>query len=172
MEGANYATEGTFNTGKSRVRGIEFGLSGNLTEKLSAQAGVTFMKAKVLESATEANEGKTLSNFAERTAAAQLRYQMTPKFAFGTAVKYESKKYAGQPDTAAAYDALGRYSQPIPAYTVWDLFASYRINKSTNVRMNVGNVFDKAYYLAGYRSGSFLYLGDARNARLTLSYEF
>lgn len=172
MEGDGYTSTGTLNTGKNRVHGIEFGMAGNITSKLSAQAGVTFMKAKVLDAFNEANEGKTLSNFADRTASAQLRYQATPKFGFGTAVKYESKKYAGQPDTAAAFDALGRYSQPVPAYTVWDLFADYRIDKQTKLRLNVGNVFDKDYYLAAYRSGSFLYMGDARNARLTLNYEF
>jgi catecholate siderophore receptor len=172
MEGADYGIAGTFNTGKNRVLGIEFGLAGNLTSKLSAQAGVTFMKAKVLDSFTANNEGKTLSNFADTTASAQVRYQATQKIGFGTAVKYEGKKYAGQPDSAAAYNASGQYSQPVPAYTVWDLFADYRIDKQTKLRLNVGNIFDKDYYLAAYRSGSFLYKGDARNARLTLNYEF
>lgn len=172
MEGANYTAAGTFNTGKNRVKGVEFGLAGNITDKLSAFGGVTFMKSEVLESFTAANVGKTLSNFADTTASAQLRYQMTPAFAFGSAVKYESSKYAGQPDTAAAYDAAGEYSQPIPSYTVWDLFASYRVSKAMNLRLNVGNIFDRDYYLAGYRSGSFLYMGTARNARLTLNYDF
>lgn len=172
MEGADYVSAGTFNTGENRVRGVEFGLSGNLTDKLSAQAGVTFMDSEVLKSFTAANVGKTLSNFADTTAAAQLRYQATPSLAVGTAVKYESKKYAGQPDTAAVYDASGNYSQPIPAYTVIDLFADYRIDKRTKLRLNLGNVTDKDYYLAGYRSGSFLYKGDAMNARLTLKYDF
>lgn len=172
MEGANYDSVGTFNTGKNRVRGIEFGLAGNLTERLSAFAGVTFMEAKVLKSATANNVGKTLSNFADHTASAQLRYQATPKFGFGAAVKYESKKYAGQPDTAAAYDSSGQYSQPVPAYTVTDLFADYRLTNNAKLRLNIGNVFDKDYYLAAYRSGSFLYKGDGRNARMTFLYEF
>jgi len=172
MEGANYDSVGTFNTGENRVRGIEFGVSGNLTEKLSAQAGATFMKAKVIESATPTHIGKTLSNFADTTAFAQLKYQATPKFAFGGALKYEGKKYAGQPDTAAAYGADGQYSQPVPAYSVLDLFANYRFNKDLDMRVNIGNVTDKDYYLAAYRSGSFLYMGDARNLRVTLNYEF
>lgn len=185
MEGDGYTSTGTYNSGANRVRGIEFGLSGNLTDKLSAYAGVTFMDAEVTKSATPASKGKTLSNFADRSASAQLRYQMTSRFAFGTAVKYESKKYAGQPDTAAGYvtaadvaagrqsaSQLGAYTQPIPSYTVWDLFADYRLSKEAKLRLNVGNVFDKDYYLAGYRSGSFLYKGDARNARLTLHYDF
>ena len=60
----------------------------------------------------------------------------------------------------------------MPGYTVWDFFADYRLNKAAKLRLNVGNVFDKDYYLAAYRSGSFLYKCDARNARLTFNYEF
>lgn len=172
MEASGYTSTGTFNSAANRVRGIEFGLAGNITDKLSAFAGLTLMDAEVTKSATANHKGKTLSNFADKSASAQLRYQLTPVFAFGTAVKYESKKYAGEPDTAASYNAAGQYSQPIPAYTVWDLFADYRLNKAAKLRVNVGNVFDKDYYLAGYRSGSFLYKGDARNARVTLNYEF
>lgn len=167
-----YASSGAQNTGKNRVRGLELGVSGDLTDKLTAQAGVAFMKSKVLESNVEANVGKMLSNFADTTAFAQLKYQVTPKLSVGTAVKYESEKYAGQPDSAAGFDAQGRYSQPIPDYTVVDLFANYRFNKHLDMRLNIGNVTDKEYYLAGYRSGSFLYLGDARNARLTINYDF
>ena len=72
--------------------------------------------------------------------------------------------------THLAQVALNRY--PVPSYTVLDLFASYRVNKNMDVRLNVGNVTDKDYYLAAYRSGSFLYMGDARNARVTLNYDF
>ncbi|MCA1938724.1 MAG: TonB-dependent siderophore receptor [Dechloromonas sp.] len=172
MEANGYSSTGTFNSAANLVRGVEFGLAGNLTDKLSAFAGVTFMNAKVTKSATASKIGKTLSNFADTSASAQLRYQATPAFAFGTAVKYESEKYAGEPDTAASYDANGVYNQPIPAYTVWDLFADYRLNKAAKLRLNIGNVLDKDYYLAGYRSGSFVYKGDARNARLTLNYDF
>ncbi len=172
MEASGYTSTGTFNSAANRVRGVEFGLSGNLTEKLSAYAGVTFMDSEVTKSANPNHKGKRLSNFADKSASAQLRYQLTPVFALGTAVKYESIRYAGEPDTAAGYNAAGQYTQPIPAYTVWDLFADYRLNKAAKLRLNVGNVADKDYYLAGYRSGSFLYKGDARNVRLTLNYDF
>lgn len=173
MEGANYDSVGTFNTGESRVRGVELGVTGNLTDKLTLQAGVTFMDAEVLKSATATNVGKTLSNFADNTAAAQLKYQVTEQFAIGAAAKYESERFAGQPDTAAAFSATtGIYSQPVPSYTVYDMFATYRFNKEFDMRLNVGNVGNEDYYLAAYRSGAFLYKGDARNVVLTLNYEF
>lgn len=172
MEGANYDAVGTFNTGENRVRGIEFGATGKITDKLVVQAGATFMDAEVLESATATNVGKTLSNFADTTASIQLKYQFTEKFGLGGAAKYESDRYAGQPDTAAAFDSEGRYSQPIPAYTVFDVFATYDFTKKLDARLNIGNVTNKDYYLAAYRSGSFLYKGDARTVRLTLNYNF
>ena len=168
-----YESSGAQNTGKNRVRGVEVGISGNITERLSAQAGATFMDAEVLESNVPANVGRTLSNFADTTAFAQLRFAVTPAFAVGGAVKYESEKYAGQPDSAPGLTPDGsQYSQPIPDYTVVDLFADYTFSKRLGLRLNVGNVFDEEYHLAGYRSGSFLYYGDALNARLTLNYEF
>ncbi len=173
MEGADYDSAGTFNTGENEVQGFEFGASGNITEKLSVQAGFTTMESEVQESFNPANEGKTLSNFADDTAFAQLRYELTDKLMIGGAMKYESKKYAGQPDTAAAFNpTTGQYSQPVPSYTVYDLFASYEFSETLDARLNVGNVTDEEYYLAAYRSGSFLYYGDARNVRLTVNYEF
>lgn len=176
MEGANYDSVGTFNTGEIRVRGIEFGASGQITDKLLTQAGITYMDAEVMESATAANLGKTISNFADVSLNLQLKYQLTEKFGFGGAWKYESKKYAGQPDTAAAYTTFNTgaytYSQPIPEYAVLDLFATYDFSKNLDVRVNIGNVTDKDYYLAAYRSGSFVYKGDARTARVTVNYNF
>ena len=173
MEGADYGSAGTFNTGENEVRGFEFGASGNITDKLSAQAGFTTMDAEVTESFNPANEGRTLSNFADDTAFAQLRYRLSDKLAIGGALKYESRKYAGQPDSAAAYNpTTGQYSQPVPSYTVYDLFATWEFTETLDARLNVGNVTDEEYYLAAYRSGSFLYYGDARNVRLTVNYVF
>ena len=65
-----------------------------------------------------------------------------------------------------------QYAQPIPSYTVYDVFADYRFTKNVDLRLNVGNVTNEEYYTAGYRSGSFLYIGDARNYRLTLNCDF
>lgn len=167
-----YETVGALNTGRNRVRGLEFGLAGMLTPRLMAQGGITLMRAEVLDSNVPDSIGKTLSNFADRSAYAQLRYQATGKLSLGVTAKYESERYAGQPDSAPSYNAAGQYSQPIESYTVYSLFANYRVNRHLDLRLNVGNVTDKDYYLAGYRSGSFLYKGDGRNARLTLSYDF
>lgn len=168
MEGANYDTAGTFNTGKNRVRGIELGLAGNVSKNFQMQAGLAIMKSKVLQSATAANVGHPLSNFADRSFAVQGKYQLTRNFSFGAIARYESKRCGGQPDTGAGF-ANGMCSQPVPSFSVYDLFASYRINKHADLRLNVLNATDKDYYTAVYRSGAFLYKGDGRAVRLTLN---
>ena len=173
MEGANYDTIGTFNSGKNRVRGVELGLAGNLSDNLSAQVGAAVMQSRVLDSFVPLNIGRPLANFANQSFSAQAKYQLTQAFSFGTAARYESDRCGGQPDTAAGY-SLGadpQCAQPVPSFSVFDVFAAYRFSKKLDVRVNVLNVGNKDYFTAVYRSGAFLYKGDARAVRVTLNYE-
>lgn len=186
MEGADYNVIGTFNTGKIRVRGFEAGIAGNLTDRWSVEGGISVMKAKVLASANvgispanlalgATNIGKTVANFADVQANLQTRYQLTDTFALGAAVKYKSKMFGGQPDTAAAFSQTATgfsYSQPVPAYTVGDLFFEYKFNNRFDLRVNVNNLTNQDYYTAVYRSGTFLYKGDARQIVGTLNVKF
>ena len=52
----------------------------------------------------------------------------------------------------------------------------YRIDNIKNYTANYlkagGKESFSDYYTAAYQSGSFLYKGDARNARVTLNYDF
>lgn len=175
--GGGYTPEGTGNTGENRVRGFELGLAGNITEAWSIQGGLTVLDSEVLASASNPlNIGKTLANTADFQASMQSRYQLTEAFAFGAAMKYKGERYGGQPDTAANFvtrdDGSFAYSNTVPSYRVTDLFAEYRFNPNMSLRLNVNNVFDKDYYLAVYRSGRFLYKGDARQAVATLNLRF
>ncbi|GAA6131117.1 TonB-dependent receptor [Halopseudomonas sabulinigri] len=168
IEGGNdsYQTGGSLNTGKNRVHGVELGLSGNITDKLSGQVGAALMDSETLESYNEENEGRPKANFAEKSANAQLRYQLTPAFAFGGTMTYSSEMFGGQPDEGASGNIK------LDGYTVYDLFASYRFNEQFDLRANVQNIFDEDYYTAVYRGGSIVYKGDARNAQLTARYKF
>ncbi|WP_150303767.1 TonB-dependent receptor [Pseudomonas saliphila] len=165
MEGADYETTGTLNTGKNRVHGFEVSAAGNITDKLSTVVGAAVMNAEIVDSVNEENEGGTLAQFADKSLYVQMRYQLTPELAVGAASTYRSEVFAGQPDAAAG-------DRHVPAYTVYDAFANYQFNKNLSARLNVNNVTNEDYYLASYRSGSFAYIGDRRNARLTLAYEF
>ena len=162
----SYATGGSFNTGKNRVEGIELGLSGNITDKLSGQLGIAVMDSETLASFDPENVGKPKANFADESANLQLRYQLDPAFAVGGVLTYSSEIYGGQPDTGANKNIS------LPSYSVLDLFASYKLSENLDVRANISNVADKDYYTAVYRGGSIVYIGDARSADLSVSYRF
>jgi catecholate siderophore receptor len=171
--GDAYSTLGTLNTGKNRVDGIELAMNGNVTERLSVQVSAAKMNSEVLESVNEDYVGLELSNFAGESFYMQLRYQLNEAFAFGGDFTYKGEMYGGQPDTAAGYNAEnGYYSIVVPSYKVVNLFANYSVSDSTTLRLNIGNVGNTEYWTAAYRSGAFMYLGDARSARATLTYEF
>lgn len=171
--GDAYSSLGTLNTGRNLVEGYELSLTGALTEKLSVQMSAAIMRSEVLDAFAAENEGRALSNFAADHFYTQLRYQMTPNIAVGGAFTYKSEMYGGQPDSAAGYDStIGTYAIVVPSYEVWDLFVHYYPTDNLNLRLNVTNLTDEEYYTAAYRSGSFMYLGDARSVRGTLTWEF
>jgi catecholate siderophore receptor len=60
----------------------------------------------------------------------------------------------------------------VPSYSLFDVFANYKINEQLNLRVNINNITNEDYYTAAYRSGGFVYIGDKRSANLTLSYDF
>ena len=58
------------------------------------------------------------------------------------------------------------------SYWVFDAMASYRINKSVDVQLNLYNLFDKEYVAAINKSGYRYFPGIARSARLTANFKF
>lgn len=170
--GDAYSSIGTLNTGENRVEGAEVQLSGSITDQLSVQASVSVMDSEVLASINPDNVGLALSNFADKSAYLQLRYQPTDNFAFGASVTYKGEMYGGQPDSAAGYSSeSGQYSIVVPSYHVIDLFANWYATENLNFRLNVGNLTDEEYWTAAYRSGSFMYLGEARSVRLSMTWK-
>jgi catecholate siderophore receptor len=180
--GGGYEPGGSLNTGKHRIKGVELGLVGNITPRLSGQIGATFMDSEILRtSATPPDDapegstfiGKRLSNFANNHFTGQLRYQATEAFAFGGTATYKGAMFTGQPDSAPGYDFdLDTYIYKVPSYWTFDAFASYKLSSNISARVNVTNLSDENYYVAGYRSGHFLYKGDERRATLTLTGRF
>lgn len=171
--GDSYSQLGTLNTGKNRVEGIEVSLTGAITDTLSIQLSAALMDSEVLEAFNADSEGLELSNFADTSLYALLRWEPNEKWAFGGAYTYQSEMYGGQPDTAAGFnDEIGDYSVVVPSYGVFDMFVNYHYSSNLNFRFNLNNVTDEEYWTAAYRSGSFMYLGDARNARFSVVYEF
>ena len=57
-----------------------------------------------------------------------------------------------------------------PGYVKADALVEYRVNEGTSVKLNLDNLFDKAYCNTLYRG--FAAPGDERSVRLTLTSRF
>ena len=171
--GDDYSTLGTLNTGENRVQGIELSLTGAITDKLSAQFNATVMESEVIDAFDQNDIGLPLGNFADNHAYLQLKYDVSTTLSFGGSITHKSEMHGGQPDSAADFNAAaGEYYVDVPSYEVLDLFVNYYPSENVNLKLNFGNVTDEEYFTAAYRSGAFMYLGNAPSVKASLSYSF
>lgn len=152
-------------TGAIRVKGIEFGVSGNPTPKLNLSGGLTYMDTEVTHSADPTIIGKEVANVAAKSASLQTKYQVTPKLALGGTVVHTGKIKGGA--FAATTD------RELPSSNRLDLMAQYKLSKKLTAQLNVNNATDETIYEALYRSGSpFTYVAPGRAVNVTFNYDF
>lgn len=164
-------------TGKVRINGVEVGVSGNVTPKLSLSGGAVLMDTKILDSATPSAIGKELANVAEQSASIQAKYQATPKLAVGGTVVHTGEIKGG---TFAATSvntntASPHFGEPLvlEASNRLDLMAEYKLNKKLSAQLNVKNATDETIYEAFYRSAApFTYVAPGRTTNVSLTYDF
>ncbi|KFF49331.1 TonB-dependent receptor [Gammaproteobacteria bacterium MFB021] len=129
--------------GKSRARGVEMSLQGQLTERLSLLANYAYTDAEVLEDADGGTAGNALPNVARHTAALLLarELELDPDYGrwrVGGGLRYVGSR-EGDSDNSFRLDA----------YTVADAFVAWDtrwLGDATHLQLNVHNLFDTTYY--------------------------
>lgn len=153
--------------GKRRVDGIELGLVGMITPQLNVSTGLSYMDSKIVRGAP-ANQGGVIVFSPKLTFSSWLTYKLPSGVTIGGGARYV--------DTAARSSNV---TQPlttnlwtIPDYWVADAMASYDINKSLSLQLNINNVFNKKYISRINSGGSRYQPGVERNALLTANLKF
>lgn len=140
-----------------RVDGIELGLSGNLTSRWSAFAGVSAMKSRITKGA---NQGEEAKNVPDLTFNLWTTYAATEDLSLSYGVQYVGKrrytdnKYVGGKNNNSAtvsgpsgtHPVWVRDNEKAPSYWLHSAAARYRLNKTVTLGMNVDNLFNKFYY--------------------------
>src|SRR5690606_31042988 len=85
-------------------------------------------------------------------------YQFTPKFNAGLGLYGQSEVYGGYSWNDDAFISRGT-----SGYTRYDAMASYRINDTATVQLNIYNLFDKDYYSSTYTT-HYAMMGAGRSA--------
>jgi catecholate siderophore receptor len=148
-----------------RVRGVEFGLNGKITDAWSIYTGLVLMESKVTQSALVANQGKQLANIAHQSFNLMSKYRINQMFEIGGSATYISKVYGG---TLAATTG-----NVLPPGWRFDAFAEAHITKDFAVKVAVYNIFDKNLYEGFYRSNTpFVYISPGRLATISATYKF
>lgn len=154
-----------------RVRGIDLGVGGKITDKWSVFGGLVLMQSEVTKSLAPpanstlyaSNVGRPLANIAHQSFSLLTKYQLTDVWELGGQAVYRSQIYGG---TLLA----ANQGTSIPGYWRFDAFAEAKINKNWQVKLFVNNIFDKRYYDALYQSATpFVPEAPGRAAYLVLS---
>jgi catecholate siderophore receptor len=154
-----------------RIRGIDLGVTGKITDKWSVFGGLVLMQSEVTKSLAQpanaalytSNVGRPLANVAHQSFSMLTKYQVTDQLELGGQAVYRSKIYGG---TLLA----ANQGTSIPSYWRFDAFAEYKIDQHWTAKLFVNNIFDKRYYDALYQSAApFVLEAPGRAAYLVVS---
>lgn len=176
-------------TNKRRTDGLELELAGRITENWEVFAGLALMNARI-RGVAENRDGRDADSDPD-LADARLngqRARNTPPYTFnlwttyklgggwkiGAGAEAKGKRLVYSPSTTNAGSIfVGDRFNPntAPAYVRWDAMLAYE-KKKYSLRLNVQNLFDKAYYDSVYDNGGFTVPGQGRRFVLTGEYKF
>ncbi|YCH20225.1 TonB-dependent receptor [Pseudomonas sp. D1-3] len=154
--------------GKQRNIGLELSASGQASRNLQLSASTAVIRARAIDSGTEAYEGHQAVNVPRLRASLAADYQIpgVQGLSLLGGLQYSASKYADPSGTVKVGD-----------YTVFNLGSRYttRIEgHETVLRLSVDNLFDKRYWrdTGAYQGGGYLFPGDPRTARLSATVSF
>ncbi|NQD78738.1 TonB-dependent siderophore receptor [Pseudomonas sp. CrR14] len=154
--------------GKQRNIGLELNASGQATDNLQLSASTAFIRARAINTGTEAYEGHQAVNVPRVRASLSGDYQVPgiQGLALLGGLQYSGSKYANPSGTVKVSD-----------YTVFNLGSRYttRIEGfDTVLRLTVDNLFDTRYWrdTGAYQGDGYLFPGDPRTARLSATVNF
>jgi len=119
-----------------RTRGIELGLSGNITDAWKVMGGYAFQNGRITQSISSAAlAGATLAQVPEHTFSLWNRYDITQQWGVGLGSIYRSKIFTSTDNTVA-----------LPGFLRFDAAVYFKATKNVQLQVNVENLFDKKYY--------------------------
>jgi catecholate siderophore receptor len=157
-----------------RIRGIDLGAGGKITDKWSVFGGLVLMQSEVTKSLVPSpqpllyptNVGRPLANVAHQSFSLLTKYQLTDVWEIGGQAVYRSKMYGG---TFLA----ANQGTVLPSYWRFDAFVEAKIDKNWTAKLFVANLTNKLYYDALYQSATpFVFEAPGRSVSMVLSARF
>lgn len=153
--------------GERRVRGVELGLVGKITDDWEVSAGVAKMDTEVVRG--NANQTGSQINWSpELTFTSWTTYRMPFGLTIGGGVRYVDTVARSINQT----DPRVTNVPTAPEYWVVDAMIGYQINDRLSLQLNGYNLADEEYIATLNNSGARYVPGTPRSALLTVNFEF
>lgn len=155
--------------GETRVRGVEFGLAGEVADNLNLSAAYSFMDSEVVKSTTTANstvstatnisiQGMSLANVPRHSGTVWATYKLLQNWEVGGGVFAAGDRYT---------DSIEEVK--LPGYMRLDAVVAYHEPKY-DVQLNLYNLLNKKYYESGQNRSALP--GIPLSGMLTLSLRY
>jgi len=159
--------DGTYaQTGRQRVQGLEFGATGQITDRWSVIGGYTYQNATTSDTNSfNAGGGSGLAYTPRHALSLWSTYRVNNDFTVGGGARYVGVMSKGK-DPASVTPVS---TNP---YWVFDAMASYQVTRNVGLQLNVYNIFNKDYVASINKSGYRYSPGLSRSAVLTANISF
>lgn len=141
----------------STTDGVEFQLTGTLTQRWSVNAGYSYLDGEVDGGTFEGNETRQTP---EHMVSLWNQYEATDKLALAIGLTYQDSFFVRE-DNAVE----------VPSYTRVDAAAYYDLTDRTRLQLNVENLLDENYFPDAH-SNDNISTGAPLNARVTVRHRF
>jgi catecholate siderophore receptor len=144
-----------------RTRGIELGVSGNITDQWRMFGGYAFQDGKITKSiSSTALAGATMAQVPKNTFTLWNRYDITQQWGVGLGSIYRSKMYTATDNLVT-----------LPGFLRFDAAVYFKPTQNIEMQVNIENLFDKKYYTSA-NSNTNISFGSpiAANASINLKF--
>ena len=145
-------------SGRQRVRGVELGATGAITNSIKILGAYTHMDPKIISSNTPGEVGKFFQNAPQDSYSVWATYTLK-RFTIGGGPRYVGKRYGNNTNTRS-----------VDGYWTLDAFAAVPVTKRMDLRFNMYNL-NNAYYFDRL-GGGHLIPGVSRYAQGSLAFHF
>ena len=144
-----------------RVRGVELGLAGNVTDRWSVMAAYAHQDGEITATqSASVRAGNRLAQMPRNLLSLWNRYDFSPSWGIGLGAIHSGSLYA-------ANDNLVQ----LPSFNRIDAAVYYTVNPRLHLQLNIENLFDETYYASAH-SNNNITPGAPRAARLSLTAKF
>lgn len=144
----------------SNTSGVEFQLTGQLTERLSLTTGYSHLDGEIVRVDNSGNSGNVTRQTPDNMFSIWGRYQINDRLGLGIGATYQDEFYVQEDNSAE-----------VPGFTRIDAAVFYRVSDRMRLQLNVENIADETYFPDAHNNSNIT-TGEPVNARLSALVDF